>query len=229
MYRSLFGLTLIWVATTIVAAQQGSQPSSQFQHGTITAVTAHQDAPGEPAGDVVKYDVSVEVGNVLYVVLFTPPNGSKTVEYSRGMGLLVLVGSNTLTFNSAISGRTEVPILRREELAGGKTIDRSKVPGQYFGMKLQNLSEKLNLTEDQQAKIKPTLEQESGEVGQIWLNTGMSSKEKMNRYQKIVRASDEKIRPVLSPEQLQKLQEMRKEQKQELKRVFEEQKTGTKT
>jgi hypothetical protein len=37
-------------------------------------------------------------------------------------------------------------------------------------MKLQNLSEKLALTDAQQAEIKPILEQETGEVGQILAN-----------------------------------------------------------
>jgi hypothetical protein len=59
-------------------------------------------------------------------------------------------------------------------------------------MKLQNLSEKLALTDAQQAEIKPILEQETGEVGQILANPVLSRGDKLKRYEKIVRSWDEK-------------------------------------
>ena len=222
MYRFLLGVILLCTATL----QAAQTPPSNFQPGTITAVVAHKNAPGDKDSDVSRYDVSVKVGSTVYVALFTPPNGSNTVEYVAGTNILVLVGSDTLTFNSPISGRTEVPILRRETVAAGKTLDLAMVPSDYFSMKLQNLSEKLNLTEDQQAKIKPTLEQETGDVNQIYLNSAISEKEKISRFEKIVRASDEKIKPVLSSEQWQTLQDLRKQQKQKLKQTLEDQKAG---
>ena len=222
MYRFLLGLILICIATL----QAAQTPPSNFQRGTITAVVAHKSAPGDKDSDVSRYDVSVKVRDTLYVVLFTPPNGSNTVEYMAGQDILVLVASDTLTFNDPISGRTEVPILRRETLAAGKTVDLAKIPSDYFSMKLQNLSEKLDLNADQQAKIKPTLEQETGEVGQIYLNSAISEKGKMSRFEKIVRASDEKIRPVLSQDQWQKLQEMRQQQKVKIKQALDDQKAG---
>jgi hypothetical protein len=97
----------------------GQASSSNYQPGTIMAVAAHQ-AAGQPAADVTQYDVSIKVGHTTYVVLFTPPSGSNTVKYAVGDELLVLVGSNTVTFNSPISGKTEMPILRREMSASPK-------------------------------------------------------------------------------------------------------------
>jgi hypothetical protein len=201
-----------------------SQTSSKFQPGTITAVTAHQNAPGEAASNAARYDVSVKVGNTVYVVLYTPPNGAKSVEYSGGMSLLVLVGRNTLTFNSTLSGRTEVPILRRETLPAQSGLDWSKAPSQYFSMKQQHLSETLDLNEDQQAKIRPILEQESAEAGQVLGNPVISRKDQLNRWEKIVQSSDAKIKPLLSKPQLEKLESMRKEQKQDLKKLVAEKK-----
>jgi len=52
----------------------------------------------------------------------------------------------------------------------------------------------------------------------------LSRKEKLNRWEKIVRSSDEKIKPFLSQVQVDKLQELRKGQKQEMKRLLAEQK-----
>jgi F0F1-type ATP synthase delta subunit len=89
-------------------------------------------------------------------------------------------------------------------------------------MKQQHLSQTLNLSEDQQAKIKPILEQETGEVGQILGNPVISRKDKLNRWVKIVQSSDEQIKPFLSQTQVQTLQGLRKEQRQDLKKLIAE-------
>ena len=61
----------------------GQTPSSQFQPGTITAVTA-RESPGQHETDVTEYEVSVKVGDTKYAVLYTPPNRANTVKYSAG-------------------------------------------------------------------------------------------------------------------------------------------------
>lgn len=203
----------------------GQTPAPKYQRGTITAVVAHQNAPSEPASDVVRYDVSVKIGNIVYVVLFTPHNGANAVEYSAGIDMLFLVGENTLTFNSKLSGTTEAPILRREILPTESGLELSKAHGQYFSMKSQHLSETLDLTGDQQAKIKPTLEQETAEVGQFMWDPVLSRKDKLERYEKLVRSSDAQIKPFLSPTQAERLRELRKQQKKDLKKFIAEQKS----
>jgi hypothetical protein len=216
------GAILLCAAT--LAAQAQTAPS-KFQPGTIITVADHQNAPGE-SGDVARYDVAVKVGNTVYTVLYTPPDGANSVKYSAGIQLLVSVGSDTLTFNSKLSGTTVVPILSRRTLPAQSGPDLSMLPSQYFTMKQQHLSEALNLSADQQAKIKPIVEQESGEVGQIFGNPVISPKDKLNRWEKIVQSSDTKIKPFLSPEQLQMLQDLRKQQRQELKKLISEAKAG---
>jgi len=204
----------------------GQTPSSKYQPGTITAVAAHQNALDDAGGDVARYEVSVKIGNVVYVVLYTPLNGANAVEYSPGIEMLFSVGSDTLTFNSKISGTTQAPILRREVLPAQSGLDWSKAPSQYLTMKQQHLSEVLGLTDDQQAKIKPTLEQESGVAGTILWNPVLSRKDKLKRYEKLVAASDAKIKPILSPTQVDKLLALRKQQRVELKRFVWEQNSG---
>ena len=223
----MFGRLLLGVlicAASISALAQ--TPAPNYQRGTITAVTAHQNAPGESGRDVARYDVSVKIANTVYVVLFTPPNGSNSVEYSTGIDMLFLVGNDTLTFNSMVSGKTEMPILRRETLPAQGGLDLFKAPSQYFSMKLQNLSEKLALSDDQQAKIRPILEQESGELSPLWSNPAISRKEKLDTLEKVVRASDDKMRPILSQNQREKLQEMRKEQKDQVKKLTADKEAG---
>jgi len=138
-----------------------------------------------------------------------------------------LVGSNSITFNK-YGKTTEVPILRHEQLSASSTLDLSKAPSQYFSLKMKNLTEKLNLTGDQQAKIKPIVEQESGELNYLWGNTVISQGEKIKQFEKIVRSSDEKLKPILTSTQLEKLQAMRIQQKAELKKRLAEQKAANK-
>jgi hypothetical protein len=64
--------------------QAFGQSSSKYQVGTITEVKVHQ-AAGSGASDAVSYDVSVKVGNIIYVVLYTPPLGEETVKYAGGV------------------------------------------------------------------------------------------------------------------------------------------------
>jgi hypothetical protein len=223
----MFGRLLLGVLICAASISPLAQmPAPNYQRGTITAVTAHQNAPGESGRDVARYDVSVKIGNTVYVVLFTPPNGSNSVEYSTGIDMLFLVGNDTLTFNSMVSGKTEMPILRRETLPAQGGLDLSKAPSQYFSMKLQNLSEKLALSDDQQAKIRPILEQESGELSPLWSNPAISRKEKLDTLERVVRASDEQMRPILSQNQREKLQEMRKEQKDQVKKLTADKEAG---
>jgi hypothetical protein len=207
-------------------ASVGRASSSKYQPGTITAVTVHKNTPGEGGEDVARYDVSVKIRNVVYVVLYTPRNGANSVEYAPGIEMLFLVGSHTLTFNSKISGTTKLPIVSREIFPPQSGLDWSKAPSQYFSMKQQHMSEALGLTEDQQVKIKPLLEQEAGEAGAILWTPVVSRKDRLKQYEKIVKASDEKIKPFLTSTQVDRLLALRKRQKVELKDLIAEQKAG---
>jgi hypothetical protein len=93
-------------------------------------------------------------------------------------------------------------------------------------MKQQHLSDALGLTDDQQARIKPFIEQESGEAGMILWTPVVPAKDRLKQFEKLVRASDAKIRPFLSPAQVAKLVEIRKQQKVELKELIAEQESG---
>jgi hypothetical protein len=76
------GLVLIFLS----ALPTFCQSTSAYQVGTITAVTPHQGAAGsDPFG--ASYDVSVKVGDTVYVVLYTPPVDVGTVKYAAGRDL----------------------------------------------------------------------------------------------------------------------------------------------
>ena len=79
-------------------------------------VNAGADSPG------ASFDVTVKVGETLYVVLFTPPYGIETVKYAAGAQVLVLVGEKTITYNDIAGNPIESPILSRKPAA--KISDR---------------------------------------------------------------------------------------------------------
>src|SRR5215469_9368736 len=66
----LLGVFSICVTTFPVLCQS----ITKYQLGTITSVQTHL-ASGASISDAVSYDVSVKVGDTIYVVLYTPPLG----------------------------------------------------------------------------------------------------------------------------------------------------------
>jgi hypothetical protein len=101
----LVGLFFIFLTTFPAFGQS----TSKYQVGTITEVKAHQTA-GSSASDVATYDVSLKVGDTVYVVLYSPPLGEITVKYATGRDLLVLVGKNKITYNDILGQSHDVPI-----------------------------------------------------------------------------------------------------------------------
>ncbi len=196
-------------------------PSSNPQVATITAVNIHPKDAENSGLAVTQYDVSLKIGDAVYKALYTPPGGANVAEYSVGMNVVVVVGSKSITFTK-FGTAAEMPILSREDLPAKIGFDLSRAPGEYFSQKLKHLSEKLDLTSIQQAQIKPILEQEAGEAGQITANRVLSREDKLNKLEKIVRSSDTKLKPILSTDQWQTLQDMRKRQKRELREFLAE-------
>jgi hypothetical protein len=95
------------------------QPASGYQVATIVDVKTHQ-ASGNPAPETSSYDVSLKVGDTIYVVLYAPPFGIDTVKYKTGRNLLVQVGKNTITYNDLLGQSLEVPILSQKPAAEAK-------------------------------------------------------------------------------------------------------------
>ena len=85
------------------------QPMSKWQIAIITEVKPH-DAAGDSASDHPRYDVSVKVGDTIYVVLYTQPWGELPAKYETGLELLVLVGKDTITYNDILGRSLQVPI-----------------------------------------------------------------------------------------------------------------------
>ena len=211
--RLLFAVLLTCVVMNSALCQTDAP---KYQPGTIIGVEPHEAAPSDSSSTAVQYDVSVQIEDTVYVVLYTPRVGSNTVEYSPGLERLFSVGKDSLRYPDRF-GSVDLPILRTTMLPSQPAIDWSKAPGHYFSMKMKNLSTILNLSDDQQAKIRPIADQESSEAGSVIFTPVVSYKDRLAQWEKIVRSSDAKMKPILSDAQWQKLQQLRKDQKVELK------------
>ena len=86
------------------------QSKSQYQVATITEVKVHEVGDKIGVSDAISYDVSVSVGDMIYVVLYTPPLRDISVKYAAGRSGLVLVGKNTIRYNDLLGQSFDLPI-----------------------------------------------------------------------------------------------------------------------
>jgi hypothetical protein len=115
--------TIFCICLTALAAF--SQSASQWQVGTITEVKIHQTTEKARASDDASYDVSVKVGDTIYVVLYAPPLREQTVKYAAGRELLVFVGKSTIRYNDMLGQSHDVPIESQRpaaNLSGSKPV-----------------------------------------------------------------------------------------------------------
>jgi len=77
--------------------------------------------------------------------------------------------------------------------------------------RLKMLTEKLNLTEDQQAKLKPILEDESTQMKTLHDDTSLAPEDKRAKMKELHGSSTEKINAVLTPDQQSKWKQMKQE------------------
>jgi protein CpxP len=82
---------------------------------------------------------------------------------------------------------------------------------QNKGAKLQAISQQLNLTPQQKAKILPILADEGPKVEAIKNNSSLSGFQKMQQIRAIHQQTDPQMKAILSPAQYQKLQAIRQQ------------------
>jgi len=100
---------IVVIALCFVTLSAFCQSTSKYQIATITEVKPHQSA-GDHVSENASYDVSVKVGETIYVVLYTPPLGELAPKYAAGREILVLVGKNAITYNDIMGRSLQVPI-----------------------------------------------------------------------------------------------------------------------
>ncbi len=122
-------IVTIWMARICVlallmcfaAAESPAQDKKIFQAGTIVDVKPHQTvAAGSDAAkaqnvEPQQYDISIRVGNRIYVVLYTPPVGQNYPELGLGMDRTVFVDGDTMKVNDLLGRTRSMPILSSKD------------------------------------------------------------------------------------------------------------------
>lgn len=101
------------------------QSTAKYQVATIIDVRVHQTAEAGSSGPD-SYDVSIRVGDTIYVVLYTTPLGDIAPKYAAGRQVLVSVGKNTITYNDMLGRSFQVTIESQKSGSGSesKTVTR---------------------------------------------------------------------------------------------------------
>ena len=82
---------------------------------------------------------------------------------------------------------------------------------------IKHLSKKLNLTDDQQVKLKPILEDQRKQMEQIHGDSSLSREDRFSKMQALRQSSDTQIKSVLTEEQQKSFDKMRAEQQDRMK------------
>ena len=86
---------------------------------------------------------------------------------------------------------------------------------------LQMLSEKLNLTDDQKAKLKPILQDQMQQMKVVREDSSLSEEQKRAKMKSVHESLHDQINAVLTPEQQTKFKQMRQDQMQKHKGMEE--------
>ncbi len=82
---------------------------------------------------------------------------------------------------------------------------------------VKHLTKKLNLSSDQQAKLKPILEDQRKQMEAVHNDSSLSREDRMSKMQGLRKSSDDQIRSVLSEDQQKNFDKMRAEQQDRMK------------
>ena len=80
--------------------------------------------------------------------------------------------------------------------------------GMSSDQRLQMLTQQLNLTSDQQQQIKPILDNESQQMQALHSDSSLSQQDRMSKMQAIRENTNSQIKPILTPDQQTKWQQM---------------------
>ena len=93
---------------------------------------------------------------------------------------------------------------------GAFALLTSTSSAQNRAAKVEAIAQQLNLTPEQKAKVLPILREEAPKVQAIKNDNSLSRMQKMQRVKAIHQQTDPQMKAILSPEQYQKLQAIRR-------------------
>jgi periplasmic protein CpxP/Spy len=110
--------------------------------------------------------------------------------------------------------------------ASGQQSDQATGMGRHMGHRhmptvddqIKHLTKKLNLSDDQQAKLKPILEDQRKQMEQIRNDSSLSREDRFSKMQELRQNSDTQVKSVLNDDQQKSFDNMRQEQRDRMNR-----------
>lgn len=126
---------------------------------------------------------------------------AKTFLLVAGVAAMILLGITMLT---------AAPLPQY----GGQRMRHRMTPADQ----LARMTKQLKLTDEQQAKIKPILEEQHQKMMDLRQDTSMPREDRFAKFREIRQESLEKIKPILNPEQQKKWEKMQQSRRERRRR-----------
>jgi periplasmic protein CpxP/Spy len=111
--------------------------------------------------------------------------------------------------------KSDQPSGQPSESGMGRQMGHRQMPS--VDDQIKHLSKKLSLSDDQQAKLKPILEDQHKQMEAIHTDSSLSREDRFSKMQELRKNSDDQIKSVLNPDQQKNFEKMRVEQHERMK------------
>lgn len=122
---------------------------------------------------------------------------AKTFLLVAGVAVMILLGIKMLA-------ATPLP------QHGGRRMHGPMTPEEQ----LARMTKQLKLTDEQQAKIKPIIEEQHQKIMDLRQDTSMSREDRFAKFREVRQESMEKIKPILNPSQRKKWEKMQQRRRE---------------
>jgi Spy/CpxP family protein refolding chaperone len=127
-------------------------------------------------------------------------------KFSIAVFLLALAAGLMVVGLTSHALQTAAPAAQEHGATSGSTMGPMTPEA-----RLKMLTEKLNLTEDQQAKLKPVLEDQAKQMKAIHDDASLAPADRQAKMKDVHESSIEKMNAILTPDQQAKWKQMRQE------------------
>ena len=127
-------------------------------------------------------------------------------------------------FAAALALATCASVLVAQDTMSQGTMGSAGGPNKAeIAAKLEKISQTLQLSPAQKQQLLPILKEEAPKIQAIKSNTSLGPMQKAMQLRQIGEATDAKVQPILSPEQYQKWQAMRQQEREQMMQKMEHQ------
>ncbi|MGB8886573.1 MAG: hypothetical protein WCC87_07595 [Candidatus Korobacteraceae bacterium] len=131
------------------------------------------------------------------------------------------VRSTFALFVLLIAATLCAPLVSAQDNMGGQGAMGGQGNTSDAAAKLEKMSAALQLTPAQKQQILPILAQEAPKLKALKADTSMPPLQKAMKLRQITESTDAQLKPILNPEQYEKLQQMQAQERQQMMQKME--------